>query len=328
MPVLRYRQLSTIVVAGLLVAAVVAWSSWRVGWLPLPPKLFALLVLALMAACSTALVLQILDLRRGRQTAARAMAAGCLMLGLLTATTGGFANWLFSLQGVVMLTELEGVPLSRTGHLQEFDAGPLSHVDEMRMTLQLEELNLARAPENSFLPVSRLRLAREALPLEIVEVAPGKSARVGSLVFHQGAFGFAPRIVIVKKGETVFDKFVPFTTGRSGSRGVAFQGEFTIEKEHLAVSGAVSLESLDERMKGHETLGLRVTRGGRLLGAGELLPGHFADLEDGYRIGFAGLKKWSEIDISRRNYPAPIFAGLGLLLLGTVLWPLAVWRGW
>ena len=65
-------------------------------------------------------------------------------------------------------------------------------------------------------------------------------------------------------------------------------------------------------------------RDGQVLGAGKLRPGEFADLEGGYRVGFAGLKKWAEIDISRRNYPGPILWGAGVAAAGVLVWLLAM----
>jgi hypothetical protein len=128
--------------------------------------------------------------------------------------------------------------------------------------------------------------------------------------------------VITKSGEAVFDRHVPFTTvARDDGRTLSFDGALTIEKERLAVRGAISLDSLDDELRGHPRLGLRVERDGRPFGEGELEVGHFAKLQDGYAIGFAGMKKWSEIDISRRNYPEPILAGAGLMLAGLVVWP-------
>ena len=66
---------------------------------------------------------------------------------------------------------------------------------------------------------------------------------------------------------------------------------------------------------------------GEPLGQGTLLPGHFADLDEGFRVGFVDLKRWSEIDVSRRNYGEPVL-GAGLVaVLGVLIWPLAAWRG-
>ena len=49
-------------------------------------------------------------------------------------------------------------------------------------------------------------------------------------------------------------------------------------------------------------------------------------IEEGYRIGFAGLEKWSEVDVSRRTYGGAVLAGAALALAGAVLWPIAAWR--
>jgi hypothetical protein len=74
-------------------------------------------------------------------------------------------------------------------------------------------------------------------------------------------------------------------------------------------------------MRGHVAVTLEVRKGGALLGTGTLLPGHFADLDQGYRIGFAGMEQWSEIDFSRRNYRGASLAGFVLAALG-LLWTL------
>ena len=132
---------------------------------------------------------------------------------------------------------------------------------------------------------------------------------------------------VVAKGETAFDRTVPFTTRRRGAAGITFDGLFTIASERLLVAGSVDLASLDEGLRGHATLHLEVRREGVLLGGGSLLPGHFAEIAEGYRIGFVGLEKWSEIDLSRRTYGGFVLAGAGVALLGGALWPVARWRG-
>ncbi len=71
-----------------------------------------------------------------------------------------------------------------------------------------------------------------------------------------------------------------------------------------------------------------VTRDTTVLGQGALLPGHFAAIEEGYEIGFAGLEKWSEIVISRRNYGGLVVAGGLVALIGSLVLPLTVWKGW
>ncbi len=135
-------------------------------------------------------------------------------------------------------------------------------------------------------------------------------------------------MVVLKGKETILDTFVPFRTIREGPDGIAFVGEFEIAREKLLVRGAVTLENLNDDMKGHPKLEVSVARAGAAIGEGTLAPGNFADLGDGYRIGFAGLRRWAEIDFSRRTYAAPILAGLVLFLAGAMLWPLAAWRRW
>lgn len=293
-------------------AAVTCLVLFRQAVLPTRPVVLAAIVIVTTLLAATTLAAAIFR---------RAVTAALLCAGLLAILAGGLANWLHSLQGFVILTELEAVPLHGGSHLQEFETGALSNPAEMNLTLQLEDLRLVPASDG-FLPASRLRLIEKGSEPRVVEISRGKSATIGTLRFHQGAFGFAPRIVITKNGEAVFDRHVPFTTAaRDDGRTLSFDGALTIEKERLAVRGAISLESLDDELRGHPRLGLRVERDGRPFGQGELEVGHFAKLQDGYAIGFAGMKKWSEIDISRRNYPEPILAGAGLMLVGLGLWP-------
>jgi len=225
----------------------------------------------------------------------------------------------------VILAEREAVLLSTTAHLQEFHAGPLSDVNEMRMTLQLLELELIPQGGGMFRPSSRIRILQQDQEPVTLRVTPDEFATAGVLRFHQGAFGFAPRIVILRGTQTVFDRGVPFVTERKGPTGVSFGGLFRLEREGLDVTGRIDLASLDDGMRGHATLDLTVMRNGETLGNGSLKPGHFAEIEDGYRVGFAGLEKWSEIDISRRSYGRWVLVGLGATLAGVVIWPWARW---
>jgi hypothetical protein len=208
-----------------------------------------------------------------------------------------------------------------------FEAGPLARLEEMNLVLALDELELDPAGEGGFLPRSRLRLWREDEGPRRHELRPNTSVSVGPLRLLQGAFGFAPRIVILRDEETLFDRVVPFRTVRRGPTGVSFEGRFLLEREGLDVAGVVSLASLDEGMRGHATLSLTVRRAEAVIGRGSLLPGHFAEIEEGYRVGFAGLEKWSEVLVSRRNYRGFVLLGTGLALVGAILWPVAVWRG-
>ena len=133
---------------------------------------------------------------------------------------------------------------------------------------------------------------------------------------------------MLRKGdETLLDQTVLFGTRREGGQGLVFEGEASTEKEGLRIHGGVSLGSSNPGVPGHPTLLLALHRGDEDLGSGELRLGYFADLKDGYRLGAAGLKKWAEIDVSRRTYPGPILGGAALVALGAVVWGAGAWRG-
>lgn len=238
--------------------------------------------------------------------------------GILLALGGGFASWLLGLQGFVVLTEGVSLPVAGGTHLQGFEAGPLANTAELGHFLKLEKLDLEPRGPSSFSPVSHLSYDAPGHPVWKSRVEVGHPAFLGALRFQQGTFGFSPRVVVLQGDREVFDAAVPFTTSRGVGRSLAFDGSFRLEKERLLLEGTVSLDELDERMKGHPNLVLKVSRDGVTLGQGNLTPGQFADLEGGYRVGFAGLKHWSEIDVSRNTSPAPIFAGAGLFLLGAL----------
>lgn len=318
---MSFSRLLRFAIVFLLLAGILLWTAFRKGWIPTQPILIAVVASSILLLVLVDLLIR---LRRLYQEKPRPLSAGAELLidlGLLLILTGGMLNWLFSLQGFVILSEFDAVPLSMTSHLQEFDAGPLSDVDEMQLTLQLEKFDLLPVAEGGFHPWSRLRFLKEGYDPITLEVQPGKIASVGTLRFRQGAFGFSPRIVILREQSQIFDENIPFITRREEPGTVRFEEEFTIRKEGLHVRGEVVLQTLDEWMRGHPVLGLEVKKGDEILGTGTLLPGHFADLKDGYRVGFAGLKKWTEIDISRKNYPLPMFVGSGMVLLGIITWP-------
>lgn len=310
----------------LVVTAVVHWLALRRGWVTPRPALFAAHVSAILLVTLARAALLAAGLWSGREPRGSGLGQLLVIAGLLTAGGGGLLNWLLGLQGAVILTELDVVPLSHSTHLQEFDSGPLADVDEMRLTLQLQELGLEAAGPGAFLPASTIRVRRSNGEVAVLVVAPGRAASYGSLRFFQGAFGFAPRIVILKDGDPVFDRVVPFITERHDRAGVSFESRFTVASEGLEVEGAVDLASLDEGMRGHAMLDLTVRREDVTLGSGRLLPGHFASIDEGYRVGFAGLEKWSEIDISRRNYGQVVVAGVALFVLGAVVSSVARWR--
>ena len=126
----------------------------------------------------------------------------------------------------------------------------------------------------------------------------------------------------------LLDALVPFTTEREGPTGVRFSGQVELADAELTIDASVDIGSLDEAMRGHATLRLVVRRGEALLGQGSLRPGHFVELDEGFRVGFTGLRKWSEIDVSRRTHSRTVRLGAGLALLGAVVWPVAHWRRW
>lgn len=247
----------------------------------------------------------------------RAYGSVLALCGALVIFGGGMANWLFSLQGYVILTEVDALPLQAAGHLQGFDAGPLSNPGELAAMIQLEKVDLVAAGDG-FIPTSHLRVRRDG-DVTRLTIAPGQGAELQSLRLRQGVFGFAPRIVVVKADRLLSDKVIPFTTRRTDGKGTRFYGGLTIPEERLEIRAVVDLSGLDDHMRGHPKLAVVVDREGKEIGRGELLPGHYAELRDGYRIGFTALKKWSEIDISRRNYPEPMLAGAALIVLGGIV---------
>jgi hypothetical protein len=291
-----------------------------------PPAVLAGLVGVVILSFLLRVLVVAWSLRAHRRKPGPAIGEGLVILGVLLALAAGTANWMLGLQGFVVLHEGEAVPLHGGSHLQQFDGGPLARMDEMNVVLTLEELKLVPAGDDFFYPESQLLVQAGNDTSQRVSISRGTTGAVGPLRFHQGAFGFAPRIVILKNEETVFDRVVPFTTRRSGPTGISFAGTFTIEKESLAVEGSVDLATLDAGMRGHAGLVLVVTHDGAPIGRGTLRPGHFADLEQGYRVGFTGLQKWSEVDVSRRTYGSAVLAGAALALGGVVLWPIAAWR--
>ena len=264
----------------------------------------------------------------GRMTAAAELLA---VGGTLLALGAGTANWLLSLQGYAILHEGESVRLREGAQLQGFEAGPLARLEEMEVVVTLDELDLVPAGGDRFDPASRIRVWRSHDAFDQIEVSPRQPGVSGPLRFHQGAFGFAPRISIFQQeeGETareVFDRVVPFITERHGPDGLSFAGEFSIADEDLSVSGRVDLESLDEAMRGHATLWLTLNQSEVELGEGGLLPGKFAEVDRGYRIGFTDLQRWSEIVISRRNYGKVMIVGVGIAIVGGLLRLLVWWR--
>jgi len=316
------------VAAGALAAADVACLlAIKRGWLVArPAALAALVCVTALALCTCAVEAGVRAARGPRRISALAAVLGAT--GLLAVGVGGLANWAFSLQGFVVVAERAPVRLAQTEALDAFAAGPLASRRELDLTLALARLELVGAGPEHFRAVSRLRVLDAAGEEVGISVDRGSAARFRTLVFHQGAFGFAPRIVVTQRDRPLLDEHVPFRTVREGSAGIAFVRDFEITKEKLLLRCALALDDLNEDMKGHPRLELSVEREGVPVGAGTLKPGEFADLADGYRVGFAGLRRWSEIDISRRTYDAPIRVGLALFAAAVLLWPFAAWRRW
>jgi hypothetical protein len=309
-PFLHLRVLiaTSVVCAAGSIAVLVAM---RRGVIPSNPGAFASLSAVVLSAALMCLIVAIWR---------RAVPAVLFSLGLLLIYGGGMANFLFSLQGYTILAELDSVRLANGRELQQFEAGPLSNVAEMDLTLQLEKVELLRSGDG-FVPVSRVRVIRKGRPANVVTLSSHEGATDGTLRFSQGAFGFAPRIVVTRDGEAVFDRYVPFTTRRAGGGGVSFEETFLIGAEKMTVRGALDLASLDDDLRGHARLGVFVSREGRELGRGELTMGHFGQLSDGSHIGYAGIRRWVEIDISRRNYREPVIAGAALVVLSALAVP-------
>jgi hypothetical protein len=306
----------------LLVAAfAAALAATRSGLLePRPARLAALGGAVLVAAVGVA-ALALAGLARRREGRAALAAEAVLFAGLAVTAAAGLANWAFAIQGLVVLTEGEAIPLARGAHLQELSVGPLARLSEVDGVLRLVEVELEPVRGGGFVPRSRLEVMGAGEAVQELRVTPSRAAGAGALVLHQGAFGFAPRLVLQKDGITLLDRTVPFTSRREGPRGVAFEAELELASEGVQVVAAVDLTGLDEEMKGHPVLAVELRRGGEVLGQGRLLPGHGATMRDGWHFGYGGMKMWSEIDIRRGSSRLPALAGCALVVLGGVAWP-------
>jgi hypothetical protein len=316
-------------VVAVLVLAVIAYGiAFKLGWLPEWPKLFAALVAIMLVCFSVMLVTKILGFISGTERSFANLIGVVGIAGLVVAFGAGMLNWVLSLQGYVILSQGESAVLSAAGDLQAFESGLLSNVDEMRLQVFVTEIELNADIDDHPYPITFLVVSRGHDSEKRLQVSPSESARYGSLVFHQGAFGFSPRIVVIgPDGETILDKKTPFLTRRQHGRGLSFIGEHEAN-DGLVVAGAVDLSSLDEGLRGHATLRVTVSIEGQTLGAGALQLGHFAEISNGYRVGFAGLEQWSEIDISRRHYGGWVLGGLVIAMACGFGWVIAYWRRW
>jgi hypothetical protein len=323
----RPRRALRLATALMLVVAASFLAATHAGRVPVHPGLVATLVgllgLGLLATLG-------LSLRGAIRGPGRWSAAGETLLagGLLGVALAGLANWALAYQGAVLVQEHAPIRLDRVEALTAFEAGPLADRRELAVTVALAHLDLAAAGRGAFRPESKLRLLDAAGHEQGLVISPSRSASVGRLLLHQGAFGFAPRVQVRQDGRLLLDTNVPFRTIREGPDGIAFVEDFEIASEKLLFHAAISLEDLNDDMRGHPKLDLAVERAGAPVGRGSLRPGDAVTLEGGLTLGFSGLQRWSEVLISRRTYTRELLASAVLALLGALLWPVAAWRKW
>ncbi len=259
----------------------------------------------------------------------RRRAEAAIFAGLLLASGTGLVRVALDFSGVVVLTEGEAIDMEAGRGLQAFDAGPMARPRILSGQLVLARLKLRPDPRLGTAATSLLERVAADGRRESFEVATGRGASVGGLAFQQGAFGFAPRLVVRKGDLTVVDRTVYFTSRVSPvDGGVVFEGELEVPGGGPRVIAGIDLSELDDAMRGHPVLVAEVRQGDEVLGGGRLLPGHGATMKGGWHLGFAGVKMWSEVDVHRAGTNLPLIAGLVLGVLGMLLWPIAAWRRW
>lgn len=238
-----------IVASALLGAALASFAAMRAGWVRFNPELIASLVIALCAWLLAELGWTAWQLRRHRLSPLSACGRGALLVGGLGVLGGGLANWAYSLQGMIVLVEGEAAPFSRGLQLQEFVSGPLSDVDEMNVILHLDELELEPGASGEPRPVAKLRLEAGG-QVHRLTLTPGHAESVGTLRFHLGQFGYAPKLVIQQGEQILFDQKVPLRTRGDEAGTPVFADEFTVKKYGLLVRAEVVLDSLDRSCAG------------------------------------------------------------------------------
>lgn len=263
--------------------------------------------------------------RRGPRRVA-AIGEALLAAGISLVAAGGLANWAFGMQGLVVLFERQPHAVHGPADLEAFSGGPLADAGALDFTLALARLRFAPAGKDGFKALSELKLLDATGEERALSVQVGRAAVHRDLVLHQGAFGFSPHLVVAAGGQKVFDEFVPFRTVVDGRGGVGFVGDLEVPAAKLAIRGRITLEDLDDEMRGHPTLELELREGEGPVQGITLKPGEVADLGRRVRVGFTGLSRWAEIDLSHRTYPVPILAGAALFVIGALLWPLGAWR--
>lgn len=311
---MRPAQLTPFALLGASAGAWLGVVRW--GW---PIHVLWAALAALLASLLVDAVAAVVALVRRRDDAVRATARLLVSGGLCVAVLGGAVNWLIAIRGGAVLVEEEAVPLGSSAHLVELERGPLANARELALTLALEKVEWVPSGP-SFQPRSHLRLLGADGSDQRLSVEPAQSGVAGPLVFMQGAFGFAPRIVVTRGGRTVLDQVVMFRTTADVPGVYRYEGEVEAEAEQLRVTGTIDLSTLDDRMKGHPRLRVALHKGEAALGEGWLTPGHFAEAKDGYRVGLVGLRRWAEIDFSRRNLREVVLLGLACSLAGGLLW--------
>ncbi len=320
----RLRLLLRVSVAPLIVGAAIILAALKLGYAASRETLLVGFVVALLAVLAVLLVLALHAAAAGR----RPVLAGCeavTVAGLLGVFGFGLANWGASVQGAVVVMERTPVSLANDENLAGLAMGPFSDPRDRRVTLGLARLRLEGVGTDRFRGVSSLRVLPDGGEERGITVAAGSGTRAGNLVFHQGVFGFAPRVVVTRGGATLLDANVPFRTVRDGDA-ISFVEDFEIASERLLLHGAVTLEDLTDDMKGHPRLELAIERAGALVGKVSLRPGEFVDLDGGLRVGFAGLQRWSEILFSRPRHGRAVVASAFLAAVGAIGWAVTARR--
>lgn len=311
--------------SSVLAAAVGAWAANRAGLVGVAPAALAAVAAALVAASAVQLAWAAWRcVRRG--AAATTLAWALLHGGLVLALGGGLVNWLFGVQGYLLLMEGDSAPVSLE-RLDGWAGGPLADPGRLALSVRLERVALSEAGRGYFRPKSQVAFLSAGSPPVVRDLEAATPVAHGSLRFLQGAFGFAPKIRIERaRHGIVFDEWVPFRTARRGSAEVGFAGAAEVAGEALVVRGEIALDSLDEGMKGHPTMTVLVEKGGAAIGSAALTPGQFAEIGPEYRVGLVGLRKWSEVDLASRSLRAPVLAGFAAILLAGTLALGALWR--
>ncbi len=290
------------------------------AYVPLVALPAALLVVAaiLLALASRAALRGPRRAASAAEAVTAASAMGVLAAGLHALATG--------FHGAVLVMERTPVNLA-SDDLAGLTAGPLSDRRERDVTVALARLQLAGVGPDGFRAVSKVQVLPAGGDEHGISLTQGKGARVGKLIFNQGVFGFAPRILVTQGGATLLDANVPFRTVRESAGELAFVEDFEVSSAGLVLHGAITLEDLNDDMKGHPRLQLAVERQGAPLGVGTLRPGEAVDLGD-LRIRFAGLQRWSEILFRRDRDTRPVVALVVASAVGALGWAVAAWRRW